>query len=147
MLKFFRRIRHQLLQQNKFNSYVIYAIGEILLVVIGILIALQINNWNEDRKNATFIESLMDKVEQDLLANIHRANTTFNFSPVAIQLKGSFIDGRWPFFHSIEPNSFIVLSHIPQPIHNDNTRVVELMSNGECETKYMSRKNSYLFIE
>jgi hypothetical protein len=51
MIKFFRKIRQKLLSENKFNNYLIYAIGEIILVVIGILIALQINNWNENRKN------------------------------------------------------------------------------------------------
>jgi hypothetical protein len=50
MINFFRRFRQQLLSENKFSKYFIYAIGEIILVVIGILIALQINNWNESRK-------------------------------------------------------------------------------------------------
>ncbi len=49
MLKFFRKIRKNLLTENKFSKYLFYAIGEILLVVIGILIALQINNWNNGR--------------------------------------------------------------------------------------------------
>jgi hypothetical protein len=48
MVKFFRKIRQKLLSENKFSKYFIYAIGEIVLVVIGILIALQINNWNEE---------------------------------------------------------------------------------------------------
>lgn len=51
MIKFFRRIRQKLVTENKFNKYLIYAIGEIILVVIGILIALQINNNNEAKKN------------------------------------------------------------------------------------------------
>jgi len=51
MINFFRKIRQQLLTENKFSKYLLYAIGEIFLVVIGILIALQINNWNEDRKD------------------------------------------------------------------------------------------------
>lgn len=50
MLKFFRRIRQKLLAEGKLKSYTFYAIGEIFLVVVGILIALQINNWNEGRK-------------------------------------------------------------------------------------------------
>ena len=50
MIKFFRHIRRSLINQNNMGKYFKYAIGEILLVVIGILIALQINNWNEDRK-------------------------------------------------------------------------------------------------
>ncbi|MFT6995454.1 MAG: hypothetical protein ACJA1P_002199 [Maribacter sp.] len=47
MIKFFRHIRKQLLSENKFSKYMLYAIGEIALVMIGILLALQVNNWNE----------------------------------------------------------------------------------------------------
>ncbi|RNC87986.1 MAG: hypothetical protein ED556_02005 [Winogradskyella sp.] len=50
MIKFFRRIRQKLVVENRFSKYLIYALGEIVLVVIGILIALQINNWNENNK-------------------------------------------------------------------------------------------------
>ena len=62
MIKFFRRIRQQLLSENKFSKYLIYAIGEIFLVVIGILIALQINNWNQQR--------IQNKNEQLALKNL-----------------------------------------------------------------------------
>jgi len=50
MIKFFRKIRQKLLSEGKTRKYFKYAVGEIVLVVIGILIALQINNWNENRK-------------------------------------------------------------------------------------------------
>ena len=50
MINFFRKIRKKLLSENKFSKYILYAIGEIFLVVIGILIALQINTQNELRK-------------------------------------------------------------------------------------------------
>ena len=63
MIKFFRRIRQKLLTENKFSKYLLYAIGEIILVVIGILIALQINNWNEDRK--------AKNEEQRIIADLH----------------------------------------------------------------------------
>ena len=52
MLKFFRKIRQNLIAENSFFKYMLYAVGEILLVIIGILIALQINNWNENRKQS-----------------------------------------------------------------------------------------------
>jgi len=51
MIKFFSKIRHQLINDGKTSNYLKYAIGEIVLVVVGILIALQINNWNHDRQD------------------------------------------------------------------------------------------------
>ena len=54
MLRFFRRIRQSLFSQNRFGKYALYAIGEIILVVIGILIALSINNWNQNRQNRNY---------------------------------------------------------------------------------------------
>ena len=71
MIKFFRKIRQKLLSENKFSKYLIYALGEIVLVVIGILIALQINNWNEAKKNQvvlnTYKERLIRQFKQDSL--------------------------------------------------------------------------------
>ena len=68
MIKFFRKIRHQLLSKNKLNKYLIYALGEIALVVIGILIALQINNWNEKRKEHALENVYLKSIEKDLEA-------------------------------------------------------------------------------
>jgi len=69
MIKFFRRIRQQLLTENKFRKYLIYAIGEITLVVIGILIALQIDTWNDNRKAnksaITNYTNLLTALQQD----------------------------------------------------------------------------------
>ena len=69
MIKFFRKIRQRLLTENKFSKYLIYAIGEIVLVVIGILIALSINKYNEDLKAKKFELKLLKQLEQDLLEN------------------------------------------------------------------------------
>ena len=71
MLKFFRKIRQNLLMENKTGKYFKYAIGEIVLVVIGILIALSINNWNENRKdNSTgkqYLRSIKEDLKKDLV--------------------------------------------------------------------------------
>ncbi len=67
MIKFFRRIRQKLLTENKFSKYLIYAIGEIILVVIGILIALQINNWNENQKTEAKIKNSLVALRNDLI--------------------------------------------------------------------------------
>ena len=70
MIKFFRKIRQKLLSENKFSKYLIYAIGEIILVVVGILIALQINNWNEGKKNkqreTIILNEILNSINNDL---------------------------------------------------------------------------------
>ncbi len=66
MIKFFRRIRYDLVEKSKAGRYFRYAIGEIILVVIGILIALQINNWNTDRKNDAIKRMYYAQIIQDL---------------------------------------------------------------------------------
>jgi len=66
MIKFFRKIRQKLLSENKFSKYFLYAIGEIILVVIGILIALQINNWNETRKVKSTLSDYTESLIKDL---------------------------------------------------------------------------------
>ena len=67
MLKIFRKIRHKLLQDNKTGVYLKYAIGEILLVVIGILIALQVNNWNEERKTKIRERDVLTRLHQEMV--------------------------------------------------------------------------------
>ena len=70
MINFLRKTRQQLLTQNKVSKYILYAIGEIVLVVIGILIALQINNWNEWRKDRMIEKSILLEFEDNLERNI-----------------------------------------------------------------------------
>lgn len=66
MIKIFRNIRRRMLGENRFTRYLLYAIGEIILVVIGILLALQINNWNEGRKEQKAEVSFLKGVKSDL---------------------------------------------------------------------------------
>ncbi|MBC2837814.1 DUF6090 family protein [Robiginitalea sp. SC105] len=65
MLHFFRQLRHSLLTQNRTSKYLLYALGEIALVVIGILIALQIDNWNESRKEQAIYYAYLIRLESD----------------------------------------------------------------------------------
>ncbi|WP_179345515.1 DUF6090 family protein [Winogradskyella ursingii] len=66
MIKFFRHIRQRLVKENRTSKYLLYAIGEIILVVIGILIALQINNWSDERKT----QNLEEKILKELHVNL-----------------------------------------------------------------------------
>ena len=69
MITFFRRLRQQLLETNQFRKYVIYAIGEIILVVIGILIALSVNNFNEKQKAVELSNTHLNYMLEDLTAD------------------------------------------------------------------------------
>ena len=70
MVNYFRNIRKIFAEENKPMKYLRYAIGEIVLVVIGILIALQINNWNEKQKNIKNEAELLTSLEKEILGNI-----------------------------------------------------------------------------
>lgn len=69
MIKFFRKIRQQLLTEGKISKYLLYAIGEIILVVIGILIALQINNWNEHQRDQKKVIIALKSLHQELVTD------------------------------------------------------------------------------
>ena len=70
MIKFFRKIRQKTLTENKFGKYLTYAIGEIVLVVIGILIALAINNNNEENKNIEQEQVILKQLKADYKSNL-----------------------------------------------------------------------------
>ena len=82
MLTFFRRIRKGLLGEGATSKYVLYAIGEIALVVIGILIALQINNWNEWRKDRDLENYYLLQLKQELLYNLDMAEYGIEFQKI-----------------------------------------------------------------
>lgn len=68
-----------MLAENKFSKYLLYAIGEIVLVVIGIFIALQLNMWNETRKTELKIITILSEVQKDLGVNIQQSRTLFDY--------------------------------------------------------------------
>ncbi|MBK7869320.1 MAG: hypothetical protein IPJ74_00890 [Saprospiraceae bacterium] len=104
MIKFFRKIRQKLLSENKFGKYLIYAIGEIFLVVIGILIALQINNWNEERKDSIKEQQILSQLKEDYEANLKQLDQKISSRMSIIQAGNE------------------ILKYIDQPtnIHNDS---------------------------
>lgn len=76
MLPFFRKIRYRLAKNNQFFKYSRYAFGEIVLVVVGILIALYINNWNENRKEREKFDQTLVEVQKELIGNIKEVRRT-----------------------------------------------------------------------
>jgi hypothetical protein len=92
MLRFFRQIRQRLLTDNKFRKYLLYAVGEILLVVVGILIALQVNNWNENRKEQIALRTYSSSLINDLKNNIWIAKMTMNQMSVGLEKIDMFLE-------------------------------------------------------
>ncbi len=104
MINFFRKIRLQLLAQNKVSRYLLYALGEIFLVVIGILIALQINNWNDWRKDRAKERILLRDMAENLDLNVQNLQGDIEFlramnrsSTIVLEALGS----RTPFSDSL----------------------------------------------
>ena len=85
MIKFFRKIRQNLLMENKTRKYFKYAIGEIVLVVIGILIALQINTWNEQLKKSKLKNEYVASLVNDLTKDTIQLNSRLSLNKQIIK--------------------------------------------------------------
>ncbi len=70
MVQFFRKIRQRLVKEGKLKSYLLYAVGEIILVMIGILLALQVNNRNEFRKDRNKEKAILFELNKDFKRNL-----------------------------------------------------------------------------
>jgi hypothetical protein len=85
MINLFKKVRKTLLSENKFSRYIVYALGEILLVVVGILIALQINIWNENRKKEILELSLLKEMKSNLMSDISDIEENIYFAENGIK--------------------------------------------------------------
>lgn len=130
MIKFFRKIRQKLLTENKFSKYLIYGIGEILLVVIGILIALSINNWNEEVKNSIEEKIIFKQLQIDFNSNLKQLDQK-------IAMRVDFMYSSKQLFKYIDnPKSRIKDSidfHIAKtlPYATFDPIIIDLASSGE----------------
>ena len=85
MLRFFRKIRFEIMEKNKPGKYLKYAIGEIVLVVIGILIALQINNWNEARKDHDKKMALLNSLKVEFTLNLEQLDSVMYYDKLVVK--------------------------------------------------------------
>ena len=72
MIKFFRKIRYDLMEKNKTGKYLKYAFGEIVLIVVGIMIALQLNNYNGQKRQEAEMRQSLTELKSELESNLHR---------------------------------------------------------------------------
>ena len=91
MLRFFRSLRQRLLTENKFSKYLLYAIGEILLVVIGILIALQVNTWNEERVEQAEEQAILRQLKTEFTLNLAQLDDKIRSKEDAYEFRQNFI--------------------------------------------------------
>lgn len=115
MIQFFRRIRQKLLVENSFSKYLLYAIGEIVQVAIGILIALQINNSNEFKKNREVEIKPLNELKENLNTNLIRLEdeiTKERKSLAEIDLIVDHPNNRMPYHNSLDTHfRQAILSH------------------------------------
>jgi len=141
MIKFFRHIRQQLVIENKTGKYFKYAIGEIILVVIGILIALSINNWNEDRKTRATEIIFLKNIKADLELNLVSLDEFIDSRQEAIKSSKIIIDyfnnPNGINFNTFNLHSINVMVWFPFQ-QNDNT-YQELINSGQLSI--ISNKN------
>jgi hypothetical protein len=159
MINFFRKIRQRLLTENKFSKYLIYAIGEIVLVVIGILIALQLNNWNEVRKIRIQEIKALNELRSDLLQNINDIDENITYLRVskrANEIILHHIENNLPYndsldFHFANLYPFITFSPNQTAFNSLNQSGMNLITNDSLRTKisdlFANRFNVYKVFE
>jgi len=91
MIKFFRKIRQNLLSEGKTEKYFKYALGEIVLVVIGILIALSINNWNENRKSKRVVNEIYLNLQNSLVQDSTEVQRTIKSHNKSLKVQKELI--------------------------------------------------------
>jgi hypothetical protein len=133
MLRFFRNIRQKLLENGNLRKYFWYALGEILLVVIGILIALQINNWNEERKMRERESFYLKELKVDFERNRMEAKSLVQFSKNQVANINLLLDSmNNPDQVTDHTLWFTALNHawfLPHPVFVDNAWT-QLQSTG-----------------
>ena len=145
MLPFFRKIRWRLAQNNQFFKYSRYAIGEIVLVVVGILIALQINNWNENKKlkvkEIKVLKSIKFSLNEDI-SNLDFHVNLFDESKNSINVLIEYMAQDYPYKDSLKYH-FGKSTHLWNPTINKDvfenlkSEGLDLISNDSLKKKIL----------
>jgi len=143
MIKFFRKIRQQLLSQNKVSKYLLYAIGEIVLVVIGILIALSINNWNEGLKRKSKERDILLHMKRNLESDLQQnyPNRVLENSLKSTNIVLNYLEQRKPYNDSLDYYfSWIpaYTRHMPNTTAYENLKTIgfDIISNDTLRENY-----------
>ena len=139
MIKLFKNIRQRLLTEGKTGKYFKYAIGEIVLVVIGILIALQINNWNEQRKENSNEQAILKRLEKEFISNKAQLLDKIEFRNTLIESCKQLLDYFDKPENATRDSILVYLSTIQpptfDPIQNDlvSSGTIEILKDEELK--------------
>jgi len=133
MINFFRKIRKKMADDNKFIKYLSYAIGEIVLVVIGILIALQINNWNKNKKQEILEIQFLISIKKDLISDTIYFNRRIRESKILINNHYQYIHIAYEEQKNIKEFQELI-NHIiwnSEHFSYQNSTFLELLNSGQ----------------
>jgi len=156
MIKFFRKIRQQLLTENKVGKYLLYAIGEIILVVIGILIALSINNWNELKKRDLSEIVVLKELKKNLIDDINDMDGNIDLHKKAIvssQIISNVIENHLPYHDSLDKHFsriYIVPNFLETRVayHNIKNAGTSLIKNDSLRDQIIDLyERQYVFLK
>ena len=154
MINFFRKTRKQLADDNKPLKYLRYAIGEIVLVVIGILIALSINNWNEERKLRIEEIGLLHSLKNELENNLDIMKPKLDFNNEVLTAMNVYLENADIPILDYEKNKIdnligytpaIINSPVLDNILESNSR--SIISDNELIEKFRKLKTGYISVE
>ena len=147
MAKFFRKIRYKLMDENKTSKYLKYAIGEIVLVVIGILIALQINNWNEERKSNKLLQrynqNIIAELKTDLL-KLNELDSIHNSWRKSLRKYLDYYNTRNPDVYILKAKRDSSKTGLTTPFHTSTYSIQDLISTGNLRLFPSHIKNAIL---
>jgi len=129
MINFFRKIRKQLANENKFQKYFRYAFGEVALIMIGIFMALQLNNWNENRKQEAQFKVTLEQIYNTLKFDVDDFKSQIEGHDYIINLIDYVLE---------HPDSFAV-QNLPYTLHS----IGEIGNKRTSETAYHTKNLKY----
>lgn len=152
MIKLFRHARGQLLSQGKTRRYLKYAIGEIILVMIGILLALQVSNWNQNRLDRISEQKLLSSIHKDFLRNKKQFDMTkavHQTHQLALEKIKSLlpVNGNSMIADSVDYYSGLIKSNTFNAFSSTveaivNTNAIEVIQNDTLKAYLISWKNA-----